>query len=651
MKKLIIQFILLLSIISYSQTTPGEYTVNNLDSNSRYSDFGPAFFESDKIIFSSARGGGKKWDNDQPFLNLYEGTIYDDGSVSKIKKLSSNVNSKEHEASVSFSPDKKTVYFTRNNQYDEEIFQSTDTLTVDTEEKKVKKRRGERYKDKQSEVKGTTYIAMYKADIDENGQWTNIIPLPFNNRNYSVGHPTVNRDGTKLYFTSDMPGTYGGTDIFVTNILEDNNYSKPKNLGRKVNTLGREMFPFIDAKNILYFSSDSRKAGFGGLDIYAIKVYDQSLSDAIHLGEPINSEDDDFGFIINNDTDEGYFSSNKKGGKGDDDIYHFLASPPLSIECTQSVTGTVENTKTSQRIPNALISLINEKGDEIKTVKTTAKGSYNLAVPCDGNFKIIASKDEYKSDEKEFSTENNPDAKLDLGLNLEPKVICNQNVTGVVNSVNTSQPLSNALITILDKDGKELQTLKTSSTGGYSTKLSCESNFKIIASKDEYESSEKLLSTKGATVNGNKNLNFDLKRKVDLTEIKIVKNKVIVNIDPIYFELNKDNITKVAKTELNKVIAIMNKYPALIIEGGSHTDVRGKNSTNLDLSIRRANSTVAYIVDKGIDSKRIKAKGYGETQPTNRCTQGVKCSNEEHAQNRRTEFVILNPDVLGYITE
>ncbi|MCF6350530.1 MAG: OmpA family protein [Flavobacteriaceae bacterium] len=649
---------LLLTIIGFSQTTPGKYTVSNLKSNSNNSDFGPTLFGESKIIFSSSRGIGKKWEgNNQPFLDLYTGTVNEDGSVNKVKKFLSNTDSKYHESSVSFTPNQKAVFFTRNNKYDDNlnIVKVIDSVSVHSDSskiKKIRKKRRERFKEnelaKEKKLK-TTYLAIYRAEVI-NGKWVNIEPLPFNNRNYSVGHPSVNRDGTKLYFTSDMPGSYGKSDIFVVDILSDSTYSKPKNLGRKINTLGSEMFPYIDSKNILYFSSDSRTGGLGNLDIYATKIYDKSISDALHLGVPINSEFDDFAYALNNNINQGYFSSNRKNGKGDDDIYHFSASVPLHIECTQNVSGTVKSTEKEKPISNALVTLLNKNGDQLKTVKADSKGVFNLAVPCDSELKIVASKDDFEDDFEEFKTENNPNTSLDLNLNLKPAIVCKQDVTGIVKNANTAKPISNALVRIVDKDGKDQYSVEADSKGVFNVKLPCENNFRIIASKIKFVSDTRKIST-AKNPKSKLKLILNLKPEIDTTEVRIIKNKVVVNVDPIYFELNKNNINKGAAFELDKVVAIMEKYPKLIIEGGSHTDVRGKKSNNLDLSIRRANSTIAYIVSKGIDSKRITAKGYGETQPTNRCIEGVRCNDEEHAKNRRTEFVILNPEVLGYISE
>lgn len=535
MKNILI-LLLLISTYTFSQTTAGGYKVENLNSNSKNSDFGTTFYGENKIIFSSSRKDGllkTKWkENKQPFLDLYVGTINDDGSVTDVKVFSTNVNTKFHESSVSFTPDQKTVYFTRDNYLDKKLGKDED---------------------------GVTNLAIYKATVASDGSWSNIQPMPFSNETYSCGHPTINSDGTKLFFTSDMPGAYGGTDIFVVDILSNGTYGIPKNLGRKINTLGKEMFPYIDKDNVLYFSSDSRKDGMGGLDVYAAKVYEDSVSDALHLGAPVNSEFDDFGYILKNDINEGYFSSNRENGTGDDDIYHFTASPPLNIECEQVLTGVVKDKKTGTPIGNTVVVLFDENDKELGSKTTDDNGAFSFNVNCDTKYKIVAAKENYEKDEEIFTTKDNPDEKINLSLDLEPM-------------------------------------------------------------------------------------------KVPEVIVDVKKKRIVVNINPIYFDFNKSNIRTDAAIELDKVVAIMQKYPELMIGGGSHTDVRGKDAYNMALSSRRASSTVKYIINHGIDSSRITAKGYGETQIINHCANGVECDDTYHQQNRRTEFVVLNPDIFGYET-
>ncbi len=641
MKKILFSLILIISFYGYSQNTPGEYTINILKVNSKNSDFGPSFYTNEKLIFSSARGGAlkKKWDNGQPFLDLYEGIIEKDGQISDVKNLSTRVNSKYHESNVAFAPDYKTVYFTRNNIKSEEEAKVVEVL----DERPHRGRRGE--KTKLLKQQKETYLALYRADVTFDGEWKNIAPLPFNSKNYSVGHPTVSRDGKKLFFASDMPGAYGMTDIFVVDIKDDGTFSRPKNLGKRINTLGKEMFPFIDDNNILYFASDSRKGGFGGLDIYAIKIYENSYSEVIHLGNPINTEKDDFALVVDNNINQGYFSSNRKGGIGDDDIYHFVANPPLHIGCTQMLSGIVTDEK-NKSLSGALITVYDKRGKEFGTYTTKSNGKYKLEVPCDATVKIVASKLSYTDDEKQIVTENNPIGKQNVNLQLNKIVICMQSVVLNVENSRTAKPVSYAVIDVFDKNGKKILTEKASKKGKVKFDLPCSKEFRIAGTKDKYDDAEMMLTSN----DGGLSQKAVLKMKLtpDLTEITILKNKVVVNINPIYFPLNSAAITPTAAIELDKVVAIMRKYPKLKIEGGSHTDSRGGADFNLKLSYKRATSTVNYIIGQGINPKRITARGYGETQPVNKCVDGVRCTEKEYQLNRRTEFVILNPDVLGY---
>ena len=539
MKKYILLLLsfLFVSTFIFAQTTAGDYKVDNLDSNTEFSDFGTAFYGDSKIIFSSSRNEGllkSKWDgNKQPYLDLFEGVVGSDGKIADVKEFSNNLNTKFHEAAISFTPDQKTVYFTRDNYF-------TNKLGKDD--------------------KGVTNLAIYKASVSPDGRWTDIIPMPFNNETYSVGHPAVNKDGSKLYFISDMPGTLGATDLFVVDINEDGTYGIPKNLGAKINTKGKEMFPFIDQEDILYFSSDSRKEGLGGLDVYASKMFENTVSDILHLGKPVNSEADDFAYILKNgdEKNEGYFSSNRSGGKGDDDVYHFVSSPPLKIECNQTVTGIVVDKITKKPINESVVVIFDDKDNEVETATTNEEGAFTFTVDCEKSFKVVASKDKFESDNKTFTTDDNPDGKEELLLFLNP---------------------------------------------------------------------------------------------IPEPEVVEVRERVVVNIGPIFFDFDKANIRSDAAIELDKVVNIMNKYPELLIEGGSHTDSRGPDSYNIILSTKRAKATTAYIISKGIDKSRISAKGYGETQLVNHCNGSTKCTEDEHQQNRRTEFVILNPDVLGYITK
>ncbi len=273
------------------------FIVDVLDINSKYSDYAPSFFKGN-LVFASSRNNNNfstilhEWNN-QPFLDLYTTNIGQHGEQN-ITKLKGEINTKFHESSATFSKDRKTVYFTRNN---------------------YSKRKPKTNK------KGTILLKIYRARYDK-GKWGDVEELPFNSDEYSVAHPALSPDDRVLYFASDMPGSNGESDLYSVEIKEDGSFMTPKNLGKQVNTSGRETFPYVSDKGKLFFASDGHE-GFGGLDIFMTIPNRDGTAKVYNLGRPINSVRDDFTFIINEEDKSGYFASNRKGGKGDDDIYGF----------------------------------------------------------------------------------------------------------------------------------------------------------------------------------------------------------------------------------------------------------------------------------------------------------------------------------------
>lgn len=538
MKKLTIYLLLLFAGVLTAQTGSGEYSIKNVDENTENSDFGASFYGEKMVVFASPKKGvslvNEVWEeNGQRFLELYSANITDNGELYNVQSLKGDVNTKYHEADATFSKDRKTVYFTRNNYYNKKLA-----------------------KDKNQ----WNNLAMFKATVNENGEWVNIIPMPFNNVSYSVGHPTLSPDERTLYFISDMPGSLGKTDIYKVSI-EEGGYGEPVNLGDKINSSSREFSPYIDG-DVIYFSSD-RPGGFGKLDVYASKT-DGSVFEPVLLDQPINSNADDFAFIINPNTRTGFFSSNRSGGKGDDDIYSFIESKPVEFKCAQMITGIVRDKNTNMVINDANIILKDAEGNAIENLNVNNDGTFELHVLCETPYTLVGEKSGYNPQSKTFTTSN------EAGK-----------VTNLTVLLGTGEIVENEL-----------------------------------------------------TPEGLPN---ELPEEI----VKVRPSTYVVNIDPIYFELNSSYLTKEAKHELDKVVDLMNRYPNMIIESGSHTDSRGIEGYNLWLSDRRAKSTVNYIVNKGIDPTRITGKGYGESQLINQCSDGVKCTEAEHAKNRRTEFVII----------
>ncbi|MDC6365154.1 MULTISPECIES: OmpA family protein [Flavobacteriaceae] len=326
---------------------PALVEIKNMAINSKYSDFSPMFHKDSSVVFSSAMDSAfittrrYRWNN-QPFLDLYvaEAQSDNDGDLVNPQKFSKNINTKYHEASVAFSPDEKTIYFTRNNY-------------------------GKRLKRGKN---GVNHLKIYQSKLVD-GSWTPAVEVSFNNEDYSTGHPSLSSDGKKLYFVSDRPGGYGKTDIYVVDILENGTFSEPKNLGRAINTSKKEMFPYI-TENALYFSSD-RDMGMGGLDIYKANHADGIFSVGINLGEPINSNRDDFSYIIDKKQEKGYFASNRKGGKGDDDIYSFKF-----LINRNEISGFVEDVSNGEMVPDAKVVLFDKNNVRIAQVNTETDGKF-----------------------------------------------------------------------------------------------------------------------------------------------------------------------------------------------------------------------------------------------------------------------------------
>lgn len=353
----------------------GRFTIVTLDINSKESDYAPKFYK-DQLVFASSRiGSGSgaihEW-NDMPFSDLYIVTpsLMLSEKNKNPKKLKGKVNSKYHEASVCFTKDGNTMYFTRNNFIKNKL---------------------------NKDEKGTISLKLYKATLKK-GKWEDITELPFNSDSYSVAHPALSADEKTLYFASDMPGTYGLSDIYKVDILENNQYGTPQNLGETINTQGRETFPFISQNGNLYFASDGH-LGFGGLDIFVAEHDEFGYVLPFNVGEPINSPVDDFGFIIDDTIGEGYFASNRERGTGSDDIYGFIQLENLITSCKQYIEGVIADEETLEPIYNAKVILINNLTGEHLDFYTDYQGFYKVPIECDGNYRIQVFKEEYAAQE------------------------------------------------------------------------------------------------------------------------------------------------------------------------------------------------------------------------------------------------------------
>jgi len=354
----------------------GRYTIEDSGINSKYSDYGTTFFQN-KIVFTTARDTGglgqqrHKWTGES-FTNLYEAALDENFNPSAPKKIKSKINSKFHESTPTFTKDGTTVYFTRNNYID-----------------------GKKGKNKQK----TTFIKIYKATLNQKKEWDNIVELPFNSNDYSTAHPTLSPDEKTLYFASDMPGTIGQSDIYKVKILSNGGYSSPQNLGPQINTEGKETFPFVTDENEIYFASDGHP-GLGGLDVFVGKINDVGVSNIQNLGADINSPNDDFAYIIDIKSRKGFFSSNRKGGQGSDDIYKFLETKKINTD--YQLYGVVTDLDSNEILPNAKITLYDQDMNVKDSTFSDEKGNYSFILDSETPYYIRAEKENYTTWEQKI---------------------------------------------------------------------------------------------------------------------------------------------------------------------------------------------------------------------------------------------------------
>ncbi|WP_299257221.1 OmpA family protein [uncultured Aquimarina sp.] len=378
----------------------GRFEIENSSINSSFTDFGSAFFGK-FVVFSSSRDTllfkktVHQW-NEEPFLDLFKAEYNPtNGELSEIEKFDSKINSKFHESTPIFAKDGQTVYFTRNN-YD-----------------------GRKYG---NDKKGTNRLKIYRSYKNTQGSWTTPQNLPFNSDQYSTAHPALSVDEKTLYFSSDMPGGEGQSDIYEVAINSDKSFGEPKNLGSRINTEGKETFPFVSANNDLYFASDGH-IGLGGLDVYVTRLNPQTDEEKliVNIGKPVNGPDDDFAFIVDDESKRGYFSSNRDEGRGKDDIYSFLQLEDLKSFCEITITGVVKDEDTQELLPGAKVSIYDSSNNLLESFVVGDDAAYSHLIKCSSKYFVRAEKETYLTLEKLVNTPGKTET-IDVPLLLEKKV-------------------------------------------------------------------------------------------------------------------------------------------------------------------------------------------------------------------------------------
>ena len=605
--KLFWQLTMLLTL-NISSAQQIKYEVFNTSVNSEYAEIGTIFLDDNTVLFASSQRNAdddklfkkdRRKNNRQLHLDLYKGKITPNGDVFLTGKFFKTTNNPFYESDITFTNDFKTVYFTWNNFYNTQSVKDS--------------------------AKWKT-LQIVKADFHETNRISNIQPLPFNNKKYSIRNPKLSFDQKKLFFVSDMPGGFGETDIYMVDIFEDGTYGTPQNLGENVNTKKAELFPFVDQKNNLYFSS----TGYGSnvFNIFKSEYKNATYAKAEKLPSPINSAFDDFAFTLFENGEKGFFTSNRADSKGDVDIYAFYTVKP----CNQQITGTIFNNETHQKLNNSKVVLVHD--NEIIETVFLKNNQFNFHLKCNEFYELKFSKEGFYPTEIKLHTNNENEMNNEKEIQLNP-IICEQTFEASVVEANTKKPLQNAFVKIY-KYNDLIDSLQLQLQTTFSYKLNCNSQYRFVVSLENYTNDVAFIKTSDVN-NEVITKEFILESN---PEFVLVKNQKMIKTNPLQFDLDKSDIREDTAEELTKVVDILNKYPNLKLEVKSHTDSRAPDEYNMKISNSRAQSIINFIISKGIASERVSGKGYGETQLLNHCSNGVKCSENEHLINRRTEFIV-----------
>lgn len=612
--------------------------------NSIYHDYAPVMIDN-SIFFVSNRPFDLIEYLKDPNGKFYYSHIFRQvKSKKKIKPLKGEINGLWHTGPMIYAPATKKIIFSKIS------------LDIKNQQRVYKPQ-------------------LYEGELSK-GRIDNIRPLPFINGEYSFTHPALSKDGKMLVFSSDMPGGKGGMDLWYS-VFENGQWSQPVNLGDSVNTQGDEVFPYL-FENFLYFSSNGWP-GAGGLDIFrSTIVNNKSWSTPINMRTPLNSKFDDFGICFINDS-TGYFSSSRPGGLGFDDIYKFTFHGIQYTPYTD-IQGIVEFYKLP--VSGLKLQLLDVNENLLDSTTTNQEGYFSFShVTPDVDYLIkinidegklpknkkdkniyllntkkekIAKGDEYKSGYFRFKALSpNQADKLPLLIEKDEDLLT-VSVYGQVYKILPGDYNKKVDVLIEDQKGNILGKIKTDEKGKfvfenlppdikYKIKLMNEGeDLKVIITDEKGNILDRLKKLKDGTfeyvrLDPDQSFITLLNENDEVIKIKF-KEKFVMS--KIYYEYDSWEITPESAQILDKLAEILKKNENIKVTLGSHTDSRASDKYNLELSRKRADAAVKYLISKGVDPSRIKGIGYGESQPVNHCVNGVECSEEEHAKNRRTEIII-----------
>lgn len=575
-------------------------SIKNLKINSKHTDI-PAGFYDDKLVYTSSDHGKIKrnWAmNNLPYLDLMIAETDSSGEILSKQTLFED-KAKYHRGPASFSAEGEEVFFTVNET------------------------------SKNADSSKTYRLKLMQSDRTQKG-WGKAEEFEFNNPEYSLGQASLSPDGNYLFFVSDKAGGLGETDIYFSE-KNNNKWTKPVNLGNKVNTARKEMFPFCHSSGYLFFASQGHP-GIGGLDVFMIAFRNGKLSgNAVNLRQPINSSRDDFAYILSPDESFGYFASNREGGHGNDDIYYFkIKKEPVPKILAGKITD--EN---GNHLPNTILVLKNEAVNISDTTRTDENSEFFYKVKRNHTYDLSAEKASFYKKEKKLQINKTNDT---LFVNMQLKAIPEIKIEILAVNGKTGEKIKDAKFEIRDEKSAEIIS-GVSENGSLSFKPSAKISetvaYKIKIEKEGFLKKSEDLSL---TINDFKTYQHTIK----IFPEEIGENIAEYEDVNIYFNYNRWDIKAKSKSELAKIIQILNDNPDLSIELSSHTDCRGSKENNMILSQKRADASAEYIKKHISNPERVSSKGYGESKPVNNCDCDKNpCTEEQYQANRRTEFRIV----------
>ena len=591
------------------QMDQDRFNVRRVSINTSGADLAPAWIGPQRVLFSSSRQGTglierrAAW-NAQPFLDLFTADVTANGDLANVAPLEGTVNTRYHEGPATASASGDVLWFTRNNFY------------------KGRARRSQR---------GVSRLAIFRASRAGSGYGAEEQFL-YNNSEVSIAHPALSADGKLLFFTSDMPGGYGGTDLYLCELAEGQ-WSEPKNLGPAINTPFNECFPFVTADGSLFFASNGHP-GLGGLDILrAGRGDDGRYSGALNLGAPVNSARDDFAFIIDAAGKRGFFTSNRPGGAGDDDLFTFDMLAPLEERFL--VTGRVIDDEHDTPVADTEVRLSDLDGGLAATTTTDAKGEYTFSVRKGRTYRITAQMKGRFEGEQHLNTagiERELIASRDIHLVADAGVW----LRGALREKDGPGFVSGAKVCAVNLSSFSSDCRLTGAGGDVSMRLQTNEEFEVVVEKAGHFSLSIPISTIGMRSG-----------VIDLGQARELVLEPITIGQPIAFKHvrwaeKSAQLDPRARTELDLLAERLGVNPGVVIEVGVHADSRGDQQEQQELSQKRADAIATYLAQKGIGKDRVKARGFGASRLLNHCVPGVQCTEEEHAMNRRTEYVVTS---------